>query len=249
GQFFSEGLPPGACLQLLNFASPRIGAVVAPWFARRYEQGGIYEEMARERAARLYDLVWRSGSAHAPFHARMARLVISLGVPVPGPVTDAELGECREGLLGMLRSLGLEAHPMPPAALIDLVDELTSPTTARDADGAEWNPLEPLDAQAIRHDIELEVADDRLLLRTERFREIGRDRDGNPEVGECYPDRFDIRHYAVRTMPERWAPWECARLIGDMFTDKLRFPCPTATMLCLVYPDQEAASARAGYKF
>src|SRR3546814_2573336 len=34
-----------------------------------------------------------------------------------------------------------------------------------------------------------------------------------------------------------------------MFTDKLRFPCPTATMLCLVYPDQEAAAARAGYKF
>lgn len=34
-----------------------------------------------------------------------------------------------------------------------------------------------------------------------------------------------------------------------MFTDKLRFPCPTATMLCLVYPDQEAASARAGFKF
>ena len=28
GQFFSEGLPPGACLQLLTFASPRIGAVV-----------------------------------------------------------------------------------------------------------------------------------------------------------------------------------------------------------------------------
>src|SRR3546814_17432442 len=34
-----------------------------------------------------------------------------------------------------------------------------------------------------------------------------------------------------------------------LFADKRRFPCPTATMLCLVYPDQEAASARAGYKF
>ena len=34
-----------------------------------------------------------------------------------------------------------------------------------------------------------------------------------------------------------------------MFTDKLRFPCPAATMLCLVYPDQEAAAARVGYKF
>src|SRR3546814_4883402 len=75
------------------------------------------------------------------------------------------------------------------------------------------------------------------------------DEEGNPEVGECCPDHFDVRHYAVRSTPERWAPWECARLIGDMFADKLRFPCPTATMLCLVYPYQEAASARAGYKF
>src|SRR3546814_9680 len=112
-----------------------------------------------------------------------------------------------------------------------------------------WNPHDTLDVQAIRRDIELEVSDDRLILRTERFRETGRDEEGNPEVGECYPDHFDVRHYAVRSTPERWAPWECARLIGDMFTDKLRFPCPTATMLCLVYPDQEAASARAGFKF
>ena len=27
GQFFSEGMPAGACLQVLNFASPRIGSV------------------------------------------------------------------------------------------------------------------------------------------------------------------------------------------------------------------------------
>ena len=55
GQFFSEGLPQGACLQVLNFASPRIGNVVAPWFAPRYEQGGIYEAIARARTKRLYE--------------------------------------------------------------------------------------------------------------------------------------------------------------------------------------------------
>ncbi|WP_299310178.1 type IV secretion system protein TraC [uncultured Croceicoccus sp.] len=249
GQFFSEGLPPGACLQVLNFASPRIGNVVAPWFAPRYEQGGIYEAIARARTSRFYDLVWQSGSAHAPFHARSSRLVVSLGVPVPGSISDAELTECREGLLGMLHSLGLHAAPLEPAGLLALIDELTSPTTAREPDRIDWNPHETLDVQAIRRDIELEVEDDRLILRTERFRETGRDRQGVPQVGECYPDRFDLRHYAFRTAPERWAPWECARLIGDMFTDKLRFPCPAATMLCLVYPDQEAAAARAGYKF
>ena len=63
------------------------------------------------------------------------------------------------------------------------------------------------------------------------------------------PDRFDVRHFGVRNMPPRWTPWESARLIGDLFTDKLRFPCPAATILCLVYPDQEAASARASMKF
>ena len=249
GQFFSEGLPQGACLQVLNFASPRIGSVVGPWFAPRYEQGGIYEAIARARTRRLYDLVWTSGSAHAPFHARNVRLIVSLGVPVPGSVTDAELSECREGLMGMLHSLGLHAQELRPGGLLALIDELTSPTTAHETDIHAWNPHDTLDVQAIRRDIELEVGDDRLILRTERFRETGRDEQGNPEVGECYPDHFDVRHYAVRSTPERWAPWECARLIGDMFTDKLRFPCPTATMLCLVYPDQEAASARAGFKF
>jgi conjugal transfer ATP-binding protein TraC len=249
GQFFSEGMPAGACLQVLNFASPRIGSVIGPWFAPRYEQGGIYEAIARARTQRLYDLVWQSGSAHAPFHARATRLILSLGVPVPGNVSDAELTECREGLLGMLHSLGLHAASLEPHGLLSLIDELTSPTTAREPDRIGWNRHETLDVQAIRRDIELEVADDRLILRTERFRETGRDRNGVPQVGECYPDRFDLRHYAVRSTPERWAPWECARLIGDMFTDKLRFPCPTATMLCLVYPDQEAAAARAGYKF
>lgn len=248
-QFFSEGMPQGSSLQILNFASPRIAHIVGPWFARRYEQGGIYEAIARARTDRLYGLVWKSGSAHAPFHARATRLVISLGVPIPGSTGDSELLQCREGLIGMLQSLGLGAREMEPAELLGLIDDLTSPTSARDAEPSRWNPLDPIADQAIRRDIELEVEDDRLILRTERFRNLGRDSEGSPQIGEVYPDRFDLRHYGVRAMPERWSPWECARLIGDMFTDKLRFPCPVATMLCLQYPDQEAASAKAGYKF
>jgi|TARA_R110000772_G_scaffold205498_2_gene315827 conjugal transfer ATP-binding protein TraC len=248
-QFFSEGMPQGSSLQILNFASPRIAHIVGPWFARRYEQGGIYEAIARARTDRLYDLVWKSGSAHAPFHARATRLVISLGVPNLSSTGDSELVQCREGLIGMLQSLGLGAREMEPAELLGLIDDLTSPTSARGTEPSRWNPLDPIAGQAIRRDIELEVEDDRLILRTERFRNLGRDSEGSPQIGEVYPDRFDLRHYGVRAMPERWSPWECARLIGDMFTDKLRFPCPVATMLCLQYPDQEAASAKAGYKF
>ena len=75
GAFFSEGLPPGACLQVLHLASPRISRIVAPWFAPRYVQGGVYEAIARHRAKRLYGLVWESGSADAPFHARHHQVI------------------------------------------------------------------------------------------------------------------------------------------------------------------------------
>ena len=249
GQFFSEGLPPGACLQVLHLASPRISRIVAPWFAPRYVQGGVYEAIARHRAKRLYSLVWQSGSADAPFHARHHQVVVSVGVPSSRSVCTEDLKQIRDGLMAMLRSLNLGVTEVAPQELLALIDDLTSPTTAPQDDVALYNALDPIAAQALRHDIELVVHEDRMRLATERFRPTGQDHGGVPEIGAVYPDAFDLRHFAVRNMPQRWAPWECARLIGDLFTDKLRFPCPAATMLCLVYPDQEAASAKAGFKF
>ncbi len=249
GAFFSEGLPGGACLQILHLASPRISRIVGPWFAPRYLQGGIYEAIARHRARQLYKMVWRSGSDEASFHARHHQVFVSVGVPEHKSVSAQELVEVREGLVAMLKSLGLGVAELEPKGLIALIDDLTSPTTAPQEDAVPYNPEDPISAQAIRRDIELVVREDRLLLATERFRPTGEMADGSPVIGEVYPDRFDLRHFAVRAYPPRWAPHECARLIGDLFTDKLRFPCPAATMLCLVYPDQEAAAARAGYKF
>jgi conjugal transfer ATP-binding protein TraC len=249
GSFFSEGLPAGACIQVLHLASPRISRIVAPWFAPRYEQGGVYEAIARARTMRLYELVWTSGTRDAPFHARHHQVFVSVGVPASSALTNAELVSLRDSLTAMLRSLNLEVEEVEPQALIGLIDDLTSPTTAPQDDALPYNPLDPIATQAIRRDIELRVEEDRLLLKTERFRPTGAKPEGVPEIGTIYPDSFDVRHFGVRNMPPRWAPWECARLIGDMFTDKLRFPCPAATMLCLVYPDQEAAGARAGYKF
>jgi conjugal transfer ATP-binding protein TraC len=249
GSFFSEGLPAGACLQVLHLASPRISRIIAPWFAPRYLQGGVYEAIARHRARRLYGLVWESGSNDAPFHARHHQVIVSVGVPASSSATLEELKQTRDGLIAMLKSLNLGVAEVGPQELIGIIDDLTSPTTAPQDDRVPYNPNDPIAAQAIRHDIELVVQEDRMHLRTERFRATGKVDDGVPEIGLVYPDAFDLRHFAVRNMPQRWAPWECARLIGDLFTDKLRFPCPAATVLCLVYPDQEAASAKAGFKF
>lgn len=247
GQFFSEGLPAGACVQILHWTSPRIGRILSPWFAPRYRRGGVHEQLARARTDALQDMVWSSGSASAPFHARDHQLFISVGVP--GAPPRELLTAARDALMGVLRSLDVPAREVAPEALIALIDDLTAPTTAAGDDLIDYNPLDSIADQAIRRDIELEVGPDRMRLRTERFRATGRLDGGAPAIGEVFPDCFDIRHFGVRHAPARWAPWDSARLIGDLFTDKLRLPCPAATMLCLVYPDQEAAASRGGLKF
>ncbi len=249
GGFFSEGLPEGACLQILHLASPRIGRIISPWFAPRYEQGGVYQAIARHRIKQLYGLVWNSGAEDAPFHTRSHQVVVSVGVPSGKQISNEELCQVRESMTAMFKSLGLGVSEYAPEDLIALIDDLTSPTTAPHEDTPVYNSSDPIADQVVRRDIELGVHKDGLILSTERFEATGTHNAGVPEFGRVHPDRFELRHFAARTMPQRWAPHECARLIGDLFTDKLRFPCPAATMLCLVYPDQSAAAARAGFKF
>ena len=248
-QFLSEGLPKGACVQILSWSSPRVGKVVGRWFLPRYEQGGVFEHMARYRQQLMLGGVWQSLSKDAPFHTRQHRVIVSIGLPSGWSDARAKLVGVRDNLTSALRSIDLDTRILDPVDLIALVDDLTSPTTAAEDDALDWNEHDPIADQAVRRDIQIEVEEARLRLRTERFRPTGREDDGAAEIGEVYPDYFDIRQFGVKNLPSRWAPWECARLIGDLFTDKLRMPCPAATMLCLVYPDEERSQARAGFKF
>jgi len=247
-QFFQEGLPKGACVQILSWGSPRIGRQIGGWFVPRYEAGPFYRHMGRKRVDHFFKGVWESLSQDSPFHLRHHRVIISVGVPDSSKISVSELVNVREQLVGTLKTLGIEAISFTPKDLIDLVDDLTSPTTAHDDDAVNYSELDPIADQAVRRDIELQIEPHKMLLRTERWRPIGLDDDGHAEIGEVYPDHFDVRHFSVRKYPERWTPWECSRLIGDLFADKLRFPCPVATFMCLEYPDEEASSAKAGYK-
>ena len=84
---------------------------------------------------------------------------------------------------------------MDPQALIAWIDDITSPTTAAGEDVVSYNPLDPIADQAVRHDLEMKIEPDRILLRTERFRPTGKMVDEAPEIGEIYPDVFDVRSF------------------------------------------------------
>ena len=247
-QFLSEGVPQGACVQMLHWSSPRVGEFFRSWLLPRYQRGGIYATMARYRSEHLSGGVWDSLSADAPFHPRMHKVFVSVAVPEEKAISDDELIMLRDSMISMLKSIEVSARPVDPVGILALIDDLTSPTRASDEDVTEYSELDSIADQAVRRDLEVQVLPDRLYLRTERFRATGAVIEGVSEIGEIYPDQFDVRSYSIRNMPSRWAPWDTSRLIGDMFMDKLRMPCPVATVLAIQYPDEQGQSTKAGYK-
>ena len=248
-QFLSEAIPTPGCLQFHQWMSPRVSELLSKWYIPRYRARGLYEQMARHRIALMTQGVWSSLSADAPFFLRNHRVAVSYSTPENSKVSNEDIAGVMDGLVSALASINVSARKMDPAALIAWIDDITSPTTAPGEDAVSYNPFDSIADQAIRRDIEMRVEADRILLRTERFRPTGRELDDTPEIGEIYPDCFDVRAFSVRNLPQHWAPWDVARLIGDMFTDKLRMPCPVSTNLCIDFPDAEAAASRAGFKY
>ena len=248
-QFLSEAIPAPGCLQFHQWMSPRVGERLSRWYLPRYSARGVYERMAKHRIDFLTDGVWRSLSADAPFSLRNHRVAISYSTPESSSVSVEEIVSVMDGLISALASINVSARKMEPTDLIGWIDDITSPTTAAGEDVVNYNPLDPIADQAIRRDVELKIEPDRMLLRTERFRPTGKTIDEAPEIGEILPDVFDVRSFSVRNLPTRWAPWDVSRLIGDMFTDKLRMPCPVATNLCVEFPDPMASTSKASFKF
>lgn len=248
-QFISEGIPAPGSLQFHHWMSPRVGEKLSRWYLPRYAARGVYERMARHRIDFLSDGVWKSLSTDAPFYLRNHRVAISYSTPDSSSVTTEEIVAVMDGMISALASINVTTRRMDPQALIGWIDDLTSPTTASGDDVVAYNPLDPIADQAVRRDVALQIEPDRMLLRTERFRPTSDLVDGTPEKDDVLPDIFDVRSFSVRNLPDRWAPWDVTKLIGDMFTDKLRMPCPVSTNLCVEFPDVERSSSRASFKF
>ena len=200
-QLLSEGIPTPGALQIHGWMSPRISEKLSQWYMPRYSASGIYERMARHRTEYLMGGVWNSLSNSAPFCLRNHRLGLSYSTPESSRVSNEEIISVKEGLISAFESLGVHARAVDPKGLIAWIDDITSPTTAPGDDTITYNPFDPIADQAVRHDLEMKIEPDRILLRTERFRPTGKTVESAPEIGEIYPDTFDVRSFSVRNLP------------------------------------------------
>jgi conjugal transfer ATP-binding protein TraC len=247
-QFLSDAVPSGCQIQFIHWQSPSIGEKIADWVMPRVVAKGVYGRAAEHRARWLRRGAWESLSKDAPFYLRNHRVFISLGAPLRSGVSPETLSSVRDSLYGTLQSLSIPHRDVSPVELIGYFDDFLCAAVDNGDKPETYSDLDPIAYQCVRRDLETQITPDRLVFHAERFRATGESQDGVPIIAEVIPDQFDWRFFSVRNFPKQWAPWDVQKVIGDMVNDKLRFGCNVMTVLGLVYPDEESATSKAGFK-
>ena len=246
---FSDILLPGTKFSVTNYSSPRIAEKLQEWSLPRLAAGGVFRNLARHRLDKLRLGAWSSLASDGPFFVRNFRVLLSVGIAESDSLATEDLLRMRDGLISALESIDVPVKEFVPTDLIRLFDEILAPSTGAGDQVPGYNRFDPINQQCVRRDVVTHVEKDRLVLHAQSLRPTGVDVGGVPEMADFVPECFDVRTMAVRAFPDRWAPWDTQKTIGDIFNTKLNLPCPTLQTVCGVIPDQEKSETKAGYKF
>ena len=232
---FTQGLKPGTSVQILLYASPDILPLLEHWAAARQGDSGegtVFRFLAGKRVDYLRRGNWRSLLSDQPMLVRDFRLFITVVRPLSrgaGSRTENDwLARTREAIRGILSSAGLPSRLVDADTFINLLDTILNPARDRRA------PLHWEDDRLLKEQV---VDGDTLLL-------VGRD-----GLGLGHGDHVvEVRPYSVRQYPQSWAGWGMSDLIGDLFSNTLRLPCPFLYTLTVHMPDQVSAAHGAKMK-
>lgn len=246
---FSDVLLPGAEFSLTSWPSPRVSETLESWVLPRLMAGGVFEKLATCRLETLRNGAWTSLASDGPFLLRNFRVVMAVGAPDGSGLSTDDLVSMREGVVAALDSINVPSRVMAPIHLIRLIDDILAPSTGAGDQAPEYSPLDPINEQCVRRDLVTIVEKDRLILKAQSLRPTGAAVDGVPEMRDFVPEQFDVRTMSVRYFPERWAPWDTQKIIGDIFNPKLNLPCPVLQTVCGIMPSIDSSANKAGYKF
>ena len=228
----TDGVPEGCTIQVINWASPRIGDKLDEWAAPRIKNGSIYKKLAESRLKAYKESNWESLLSNNPFLVRQFRLVFAVSQPVKyGELGRRSLIALRDQLKSTLASAGVTSREMHPDAFLSFMDELVNPSFESNTSKIKWNKFDSLDKQLGNPETTLEVKPDELV-----FDGI---KDGSPIV---------LRNYTVKNFPDVWAQWNNRDLLGDFYSDFLRIPCPFLTVFSFTFGREDSSVNRANAK-
>ncbi|OYX36050.1 MAG: type-IV secretion system protein TraC [Caulobacterales bacterium 32-69-10] len=254
-ELFARGVPAGATVQVLNYASPKIGDLIDRWAKVRAQQGGVYKELGRARREFLAKGAWASASAHSPFYFRDFRIFITVekAGELDSPVAD-ELVEARSRFIADFKAMRSLAEVVHPQQLVELVGDILNPTTNVRRNDRKHDETVYLNEQMVNWDTAYTVYRNRLDITTVANGDELLLDESDPQVvalareGQRRDEHFQVRGFAVSKFAHQWSQGRMSRLLGDMFNDQLRLVGPSITSLCFQNMSEEKTRTIAEFK-
>ncbi|MEM9093944.1 MAG: type IV secretion system protein TraC [Pseudomonadota bacterium] len=250
-EMFSDGIPDHAHLQIITWASPRVGPVLDAWATARGGEAGVFKKLALHRVAHLRAGAFDSLSREAPFLTRQFRVFLALGVE--GSATEEireQLADLKANVAQGLKSLGVASRNVTPDGLIRVLDDILNPQRAVSRSEAIYDRAELIDRQIVRPDTKVRVEGDRLLFETVAAEDHSPFANATAPGLENYKTAcFDVRAFSARKFPEAFHQAEMATAIGHPMTKQLRLPCPVLSCLAIAFGSKDGSSDLVGAKF
>jgi len=233
--------PAGTGIQFHLYASPAIRAPLARYASLRVADDivpeldtlgragrntSIHRAMARRRVGHYLQGSRRSLLAAQSYLLRDFRLVLAVSL-VGSPENLARLEELlllRDSMRATLHAAGFPSRAWVAADLINWVSALLDPhRQTGDALALAYDEGRELREQAIDRATRLSIDRQSILL-------------ANPATDL----QTALRLMSVRAYPPRFALWNAASLIGDLYQATLQYPCPFLLTLGVHVLDAEA---------
>ncbi len=229
---FSQGLKAGTCVQITLWADPDVHGLLDRWREARPRGGSLFSVLADRRASYLRGGCWASLFDSQVFLLRDWRVLLSVTRPIDPRQPDASeldyLMRVRAAIEGILASADMGHLRVDAERFIGTLDGMLNPSP-EPRPTWRWDPEVPLAEQVIDRDTLLLVGRDCLSLIHRGF-------------------NVSVLPFSVRQFPLNWAGWQSGELIGALFSNVQRLPCPVLYTQTIHVTDQVAALGSARLK-
>lgn len=217
---FKSTMPPGANLQFLMIASPKIGARLDNWQREREGRDDIIKELAERRAE------YFKSFAYSPSKMKEYRLFLSYSTALNSSITEYHkkiTRDLRETIRALFQGIGLASVALDASSLLPLIASIIAPKKTLYYENKVWNKIASISSQISNADTSLQVKPGGLVI----------------DEGE-----FLIRNYNVVNYPSKWYLGAMDLLIGDNYRDLLQLECPFMVSYSIHFCDDKSLQTK-----